>query len=200
MQDDEVLAQLRHCLDTPHQFDQVPAQHALREAAVLVPLLHREQGLTMLLTQRTDHLHDHAGQISFPGGRRDEGDASVVATALREAEEEIGLPPQHVSILGCLPEYQTVTGFAIAPIVGLVTPPAQWSLDAFEVASVFEVPLSFLLNPEYHERHQREYQGVMRAFWSMQWQDHYIWGATAGMIVSLYERLHGKTGAITEAG
>jgi 8-oxo-dGTP pyrophosphatase MutT (NUDIX family) len=158
-------------------------------AAVLVPIILRETGATLLLTQRTVHLRDHAGQISFPGGRCEVGDPTPEATALREAEEEVGLDPAQVEILGRLPEYRTVTGFAITPVVGLVAPPLNLRLDDFEVAEVFEPPLEFLLDHQNHQRHSLEFQGEMREFWAIPWQGHYIWGATAGMLVSLHHAL-----------
>jgi len=158
-------------------------------AAVLVPIVVRESGATLLLTQRTAHLRDHAGQVSFPGGRREEGDASPEATALREAEEEVGLAASQVEILGRLPEYRTGTGFAITPVVGLVTPPLNLKLDDFEVAEVFEPPLDFLLDSANHQRHTIEVRGAMHEYWAMPWQGYYIWGATAGMLVTLHRFL-----------
>lgn len=171
------------------QDEGVPAD--LRAAAVLVPVVARDGGLTMLLTRRTDHLHDHPGQVSFPGGRVDEGDASPVAAALREAEEEIGLTPDRVQLLGQLPLYRTGTGFEVTPVVGLVEPPIDLKLDAFEVAEVFEVPLAFLLDERNHQRHSIEVRGRLREYWAMPYQGYYIWGATAGMIVTLCRLLRG---------
>nr|WP_231874551.1 CoA pyrophosphatase [Azoarcus sp. KH32C] len=166
------------------------AQHVgLRPAAVLVPLVARLGDVTVLLTRRTDHLHHHPGQISFPGGRVEETDVSSVMTALRETEEEIGLPPDKVELLGELPEYVTGTGFRITPVVGLVHPPFELKLDTFEVAEAFEVPLSYFLDPANHQRHSREYQGRMRQYYAMPYAGHFIWGATAGMLVSLYRYL-----------
>ncbi len=157
----------------------------LTPAAVLVPLVERESGLTVLLTQRTAHLRDHAGQISFPGGRCEEQDVSAAATALREAQEEVGLDPNQVEVLGLLPEYRTGTGFSIMPVVALVRPPLNLKLDDFEVAEAFETPLSFFLDPANHQRHRVEHQGSMREYYAMPWEGYYIWGATAGMLVSL---------------
>ena len=159
-------------------------------AAVLVPVIVRATGATMLLTQRTAHLRDHAGQVSFPGGRSEESDSSPEATALREAEEEVGIAASQVEILGRLPEYRTGTGFVITPVVGLVTPPLNLKLDDFEVAEVFEPPLEFLLDGANHQRHSIEVRGVMRDYWAMPWQGYYIWGATAGMLVTLHRFLH----------
>lgn len=170
-----------------------PARSPLVHAAVLVPIILRASGATLLLTQRTAHLRDHAGQISFPGGRCEASDASPEATALREAAEEVGLAATQIEILGRLPEYHTVTGFLITPIVALVTPPLNLKLDDFEVADVFEPPLEFLLDQKNHQRHQREFQGVTREYWAMPWQDRYIWGATAGMLVSLHHFLFAET-------
>ncbi|MCX7142040.1 MAG: CoA pyrophosphatase [Proteobacteria bacterium] len=158
----------------------------LRPAAVLVPVIRRDAGLTILLTQRTDHLYDHAGQISFPGGRSEAHDASPAATALRETFEEIGLPHSHVEILGSLPEYTTVTGYHVTPVVGLVDPPLAFNLDAFEVAEAFEVPLAFFLDPENHQRNTLQYQGRTRHYYAMPYEQRYIWGATAGMLMNFY--------------
>ena len=161
----------------------------LTPAAVLFPIVLRDDGHTVLLTQRTAHLRDHAGQISFPGGRVEEEDPSPVATALRETEEEIGLSRAHVEILGYLPEYRTGTGFRVTPVVALVKPPFELALDAFEVAEAFEVPLAFLLDPANHQRHSLHYRGALRHFFAMPYGDYFIWGATAGMIRSLTDRL-----------
>lgn len=158
-------------------------------AAVLVPVIMRETGLTMLLTQRTAHLRDHAGQVSFPGGRCEESDVSAEATALREAEEEVGLSPAQVEIIGRLPEYRTGTGFVITPVVALVTPPLNLKLDDFEVAEVFEPPLGFLLDSANHQRHTIEVRGALHEYWAMPWEGYYIWGATAGMLVTLHRFL-----------
>ena len=158
----------------------------LRPAAVLVPFVRREAGLTILLTQRTDHLYDHAGQISFPGGRSEAHDDSPAATALRETFEEIGLPHSHVEVLGLLPEYTTVTGYRVTPVVGLVSSPPTLSLDAFEVAEAFEVPLRFFLDPANHQRNTLQFQGRTRHYYAMPYEQRYIWGATAGMLMNLY--------------
>ncbi|HEY7689013.1 MAG TPA: CoA pyrophosphatase [Dongiaceae bacterium] len=158
-------------------------------AAVLVPLVERQDGLTVLLTRRTDHLHDHAGQISFPGGRIDAADADAIAAALRETEEEVGLPRDRVEIAGRLDTYITRTGFEVTPVIGLVTPPEAYAPDPFEVAEVFEVPLSFIAAPGSAQRQSREFQGRTRSFYVFPWQGYFIWGATAGMLVNLADIL-----------
>ncbi|KNZ33015.1 MAG: DNA mismatch repair protein MutT [Methylibium sp. NZG] len=166
-------------------------------ASVLVPLVLRDT-LTVLLTQRTDHLTDHPGQISFPGGRAEDDDEDATATALREAHEEIGLDAQHVDVLGSLPTYTTGTGFIVTPVIALVRPTFTVQADPFEVAEIFEVPLRFLMSPENHHRHAVEVGGVRREFLSMPWlgQDeqgrprrYFIWGATAAMLRNLYRFL-----------
>lgn len=163
----------------------------LRPAAVLVPVVVREN-LAVLLTRRTDHLHHHPGQISFPGGRVEDTDVSAVMTALRETEEEIGLDPDRIELLGELPEYCTGTGFRVTPVVGLVHPPFELTLDSFEVAEAFEVPLAHFLDPANHQRHSMEYQGRMRQYYAMPYDEYFIWGATAGILVSLYRFLGGE--------
>ena len=163
----------------------------LRSASVLIPVIERDQGLTVLFTRRTEHLQAHAGQISFPGGGAEPGDASPVATALRETEEEIGLHPRHVEILGSLREHPTVTGYRITPIVGLVRPPFELRLDEFEVAGIFEVPLGFLLDPVNHRRDTMIRDGRHREFAAVPYGEHYIWGATAAMLLQFYAFLSG---------
>ena len=156
---------------------------------MLVPIVAHAAELTMLFTQRTAHLKEHSGQVSFPGGRVEARDPTPEATALRETEEEIGLAPRHVELLGRLPEYRTRTGFRITPVVGVVTPPFELRRDEREVEEIFEVPLAFLLDPANHRRQSREWQGELRWFFAMQYQGHTIWGATAGMLVNLYRHL-----------
>lgn len=158
-------------------------------AAVLIPIVLRPTGLTVLLTQRTAHLRDHAGQVSFPGGRCEPDDASPQATALRESSEEVGIEPEQVEILATLPDYFTSTGFRVTPVVGLVTPPLNLRLDDFEVAEVFEPPLDFLLDPASYQRHQIERAGKLHSYWAVPWQGYFIWGATAGMLVGLRQCL-----------
>lgn len=174
----------------PVEEDAVP--QGLTPAAVLVPVIERPEGLTVLLTQRTAHLSDHAGQVSFPGGRCELTDATPVFTALRETKEEIGLDPTLVEVLGLLPEYRIVTGFSVTPVVGLVRPPFELHPDSSEVAEVFETPLAFLLDPANHQRHSMEIGGVMRHYYAMPYEGYFIWGATAGMLVSLYRLLYGE--------
>jgi len=161
----------------------------LTPAAVLFPIVLRDGGHTVLLTQRTAHLKDHPGQISFPGGRVEDDDTSPIHTALRETSEEIGLAEGHIEVIGFLPEYRTGTGFRVTPVVGLVTPPFAIVPDPFEVAEVFEVPLSFLLDPANHQQHALHYRGALRQYFAMPYGDYFIWGATAGMIRSLSQRL-----------
>lgn len=166
-----------------------------RVAAVLVPLVVREEGITVLLTQRADHLNDHAGQVSFPGGRHEPFDANATATALREAQEEVGLDPERVEVLGSLPDYLTGTGFRVTPVVALVHPPFTVKADSLEVAEVFEVPLSFLMDPARHEVRVFRWEGGERRFFAMPYPrgdaagDYFIWGATAGMLRNFYRFL-----------
>jgi 8-oxo-dGTP pyrophosphatase MutT (NUDIX family) len=161
----------------------------ITQAAVLIPLLVKEEGLSVLLTQRTNHLHDHAGQISFPGGRMDPQDMSPHDTALRESEEEIGLRRESVEIIGNLPQYLTVSGYSVTPVVALVQPQAEYVLDSFEVADVFDVPLQFLMNPANHQVRVWQSDLGSRRFYSMPYQNRFIWGATAGMLRNLYHLL-----------
>ncbi|OYQ36012.1 CoA pyrophosphatase [Niveispirillum lacus] len=161
----------------------------LRDAAVLVPLIDREGGPTLLLTQRTAHLAAHAGQVSFPGGGVEPHDDDAIATALRETEEEIGLSRQHIDVLGRLDTYITRTGFRVVPVVARVRPPFTLIPDPNEVDAVFEVPLSFILNPASRVREAREFMGAQRYFWAFPFGDRYIWGATAGMLVNLCDVL-----------
>jgi len=158
----------------------------IRPAAVLIPVVRHESGLTVLFTRRTAHLHDHAGQISFPGGRVEPGDRSAAETALRESGEEIGLESARVEILGELHQYVTVTGYRVSPVVGLVTPPLDLRPDDFEVAEVFEVPLSFLLDPSNHQRNRVINEGRERLYYAVPYGRYYIWGATAGMLMNFY--------------
>lgn len=163
----------------------------LRPAAVLVPLIDRAVGMTVLLTHRSPHLADHAGQISFPGGRIEETDADATTCALREAHEEVGLPPASVEVVGRLDTYVVRTGYEVTPVVGLVDPPAALRPDPTEVAEVFEVPLEFFLDPANVELRERTINGMVRQFYVWPYQRHHIWGATAGMLVNLSEALRG---------
>ena len=172
--------------------DRAPAH-----ASVLIALVPRAE-ITVLLTQRTEHLTDHPGQISFPGGRVDPGDTDAAATALREAHEEIGLEAPFVDVLGAMPTYTTGTGFIVTPVVALVRPGFAVQAEPREVAEVFEVPLSFLMNPAHHRRHAVEVDGASREFYSMPWDGadaqgrtkrFFIWGATAAMLRNLYRFL-----------
>lgn len=185
---------------SPEFGDEEAANFSGREpvpAAVLVPLVVRDEGLRLLLTMRTAHLHDHAGQISFPGGRVDPEDSNAIATALRETEEEIGLARHHIEIIGSLPDYQTGTGFKVTPVVGLVHPPFELAADEFEVAEIFEVPLDFLMNGANHQRRSAEFPNRpgRRSFYAMPWEQYFIWGATAAMLRNLYHFLRADAGS-----
>jgi 8-oxo-dGTP pyrophosphatase MutT (NUDIX family) len=160
-------------------------------ASVLVPIVAHPDGLTVLFTQRTAHLKAHSGQVSFPGGRAEPGDATRELTALRESQEEIGLRPERVEILARLPDYITRTGYQVTPIVGLLTPPLELVPDPREVQEVFEVPLAFLLDSRNHRRQTRELNGRTVGFYEMQFEERIIWGATAGMLINLYRQLGG---------
>lgn len=200
---DDVLPLLRARLDTIAHPPVSPAYSdydlsgagpdapLLKQAAVLVPLILRDHGLNVVLTRRSSELPTHAGQIAFPGGRCETSDIDVGATALREAHEEIGLDPAHVTLIGVSDAYETVTQFAVTPVIGLVDPAAILTPDPREVAEIFEVPLTFLMDPANHLLQSRDYNGVARRFYAMPYGDYYVWGATAGMLRALYMRVFG---------
>jgi 8-oxo-dGTP pyrophosphatase MutT (NUDIX family) len=162
----------------------------LRDAAVLVPVVDRKGGASVILTKRTEKLRHHSGQIAFPGGSIDPSDASSEGAALRETEEEIGLDRSFVEVVGRLPDYISGSGFRVAPVLGVVRPGFLLTLNVDEVDDAFEVPLAFLMNEVNHSRESREWQGHMRHYYVMPYGDHYIWGLTAGIIRVLYERLY----------
>jgi len=156
-------------------------------AAVLVALINRPGGMTVLLTKRTEHLSSHAGQISFPGGRTDDSDRDARHTALRETEEEVGLGPESIEVVGQLDNYIVGTGYLVTPIIGIIEPPVDYNAHDHEVAEIFEPPLKFLMDPVNMKRHSREVNDVTRNFFAVTWKDYYIWGATAGMLRNLSE-------------
>lgn len=166
-------------------------EKVMTPASVLLPIIARPQGLTILFTQRTAHLTDHGGQVSFPGGRADLDDPSPIDTALREAEEEIGLERRHIDVIGTLPIYMTGTGYCVTPVVALVSPPFELRAEPFEVAEIFEVPLGFLMNGSHHQRRAVELPdgAGRRTFYAMPYERFFIWGATAGMLRNLFHFL-----------
>jgi 8-oxo-dGTP pyrophosphatase MutT (NUDIX family) len=166
-----------------------PALDAARPAAVLAPIVARSEGPTILLTLRASNMRNHSGQIAFPGGKIDQGETPAAA-ALREAEEEIGLAGRYVEPLGWLDPYLTGTGYCIMPLVAIVDPGFALAINASEVEDVFEAPLSFLMDSVNHQLHEREWRGRLRQFYAMPYQERYIWGATAGILRNLYERLY----------
>ena len=163
----------------------------LRRAAVLLPIVQRPEGLTMLLTTRTAHLSTHGGQVSFPGGRAEEGDSSMIETALRETREEIGLERKHIEVIGVLPDHVTASAYIVTPVIGLVTPPFELLAESNEVAEIFEVPLAFLMNGMHHQRMSFDLPdgSGRRSFYAMPYERFFIWGATAGMLRNLYHLL-----------
>ena len=167
----------------------LPVDAKVMLAAVLIPLIPRDDDIHVLLTQRAPHLKDHPSQISFPGGRVEGGDQDRIETALREAEEEIGLARDHVMVLGSLPDYDMPSGFRISPVIGWIEPPITLRLDPIEVDSAFEVPLSYLLNPANHQYRRYEFNGRSRDYLAMPYEGRYIWGATAGMLQRLSQQL-----------
>ncbi len=203
MRPDDIIAALRapnkgvlqrrgdHAVDFPGSKSRARAfadgELVARPAAVLVPLVKRETGLQVILTRRTDHLSDHAGQISFPGGRHETIDPTLEETALRETEEEIGLARHHIDLVGRIEDYYTVTGYQVTPVVGLITPPFDLQPDDHEVAEVFEVPLSFILDPKNQKLQTVTFEGTRRRYFAIPYREYYIWGATAGMLVNFSE-------------
>jgi len=161
-----------------------------KPAAVLVPVIMRTCGLSIMLTHRGSALRAHSGQISFPGGKVDDGDSGPLSTALREAQEEIGLAAGHVELIGYGDAYRSTSGYLVTPVVALVEEGFRLSLNPFEVAEIFEVPVAFLMNPENHEVQVRLWNGRLRQYYAMPYNRHYIWGVTAGMLRHLYERLY----------
>jgi 8-oxo-dGTP pyrophosphatase MutT (NUDIX family) len=187
---------LRQRFATPPEWTPEPSEPPLglhrgapTPASVLVPLVLRDDGVYLLLTMRTAHLNDHAGQVAFPGGRAEPTDADAIDTALRETEEEIGLDRRYVDVIGTLPLYYTGTGYAVTPVVGLVTPPFELKADPFEVAEIFEVPFQFLMDGANHQRLAAELPNGRRTFYAMPYQNYFIWGATAGMLRNLFHFL-----------
>ena len=192
MQVDELRARLKRAPPTYAVYgdDGTEGRDTARTAAaVLIPVVAHAHELTVLFTQRTTHLRSHSGQVAFPGGRAEPGDASVEFTALREAEEEIGLRPASVEVLARLPDYRTRTGYVVTPVVGLLTPPLALAPDPNEVAEIFEVPLDFLLEERNRQRRTREFQGQIVGYYVFEYQGRVIWGATAGMLVNLNRML-----------
>lgn len=173
---------------------QMHAGKTLKPAAVLILVINRPEAPTVLFTQRTAHLTDHAGQISFPGGRVEASDRDAEHTALREAEEETGVDATRITVIGTLPQYTTGTGYLITPVVAWMEPPVEYHPDPTEVEACFEVPLDFLLNLDNHHLETAMYKGRMRSYYAMPYGDRYIWGATAGMLVSLTRVLHAAQG------
>jgi len=167
-------------------------RRVLRPAAVLVPIIEREDDLTILLTRRADHLDSHSGQVAFPGGKMHDEDETPLATALRETHEEVGIAKSQVELVGELEPYETGTGFVIKPFVGFVAPDVRLTLDPGEVAEAFEVPFSFLMDPANHRREKTFWRGKMREYYDMPYNGQRIWGATAAMLVNFYTRLYGN--------
>jgi 8-oxo-dGTP pyrophosphatase MutT (NUDIX family) len=198
LSDDDLKSRtLRSDFDLNPDLEGRRALHALTQAAVLVALVERGSGLNVILTRRADSLSRHSGQIAFPGGRCDPGETPWAA-ALREAHEEIGLDPAFVAVSGLGDPYETVTGFCVTPVVGFVSPGFTLEAAPAEVAEVFETPFGFLMDPANHERRFHEgLDGQRRRYYAMPYQDRFIWGATAGMLRSLYERVFGAAQDLT---
>ena len=185
----EIVARLRLPPPPPDPTDQhmgeIPEGMVLRAAAVLALMVERDGQVNLLFTQRTDHLAAHPGQISFPGGRVEAADTSRADTALRETEEEIGLARRHVAVLGNLPEYLLPTGFRITPVVGWIAAPFETRADPYEVADIFEIPLAHFIDLARYQRHEYHFNGRHRHYVAIPYEGRYIWGATAGMLLSL---------------
>jgi 8-oxo-dGTP pyrophosphatase MutT (NUDIX family) len=173
---------------TDRMLEIIAREQPVRPAAVLIPVVDHPQP-TVLLTQRSAHLNDHAGQIAFPGGKIDATDASPLDAALREAEEEVGLKRQFIEPIGYLDLYATGFGFRILPTVARVKPGFRLSINRGEVDDAFEVPLAFLMDPANHQLHRKEFRGMERTYYAMPFAERYIWGATAGILRVLYERI-----------
>lgn len=172
-----------------HERDVAAALAEARPAAVLIGLIARPEGATVLLTERATHLRSHSGQVAFPGGKIDPGE-DAIECALREAEEEIGLARRHVEPFARLDPYLSGSGYSITPVVAEIHPPFDLTINHHEVAETFETPWAFVMNPANHQRQSREWKGEMRHFYAMPWENHYIWGVTAGILRNLYERLY----------
>lgn len=165
-----------------------PTGRKLKPAAVLALIEREGEDLRLVLTRRADHLQAHAGQVSFPGGRQMAGMESLSECALRETEEEIGVSPEQVTLLGCWEPYETVTGYEVTPFLGVAEGPLSFKADPGEVAEIFKTPFDFLMNPANHRLEEREFRGMLRRYYAMPWQGRYIWGATAGMLKALSTR------------
>lgn len=193
------LAWIRQRFDHPPEWQpEITGEHSLfpagrnfTDASVLLAMVERESGLHLLFTRRTAHLAQHPGQISFPGGRVDAEDSSVIETALREAQEEIGLNREHVDVFGTLPDYFTATGYRVTPVVAAVKSLPALESNVNEVAEIFEVPLAYLMNGRIHQRRSGVFlhQQTRRSFYAMPYQNYFIWGATAGMLRNLFHFL-----------
>jgi 8-oxo-dGTP pyrophosphatase MutT (NUDIX family) len=185
MENEQLLASLRRNFANKAPFtwdEEWPVHGDQSGAGVLIAIVPQAHGLAVLLTRRTEHLYHHPGQISFPGGRVEDSDASTIDAALREAEEEIGLHRNQIEVIGTLPDYGTSSGFRVTPVVGLAPPDFIPKLDAFEVAELFSVPLRFLLDAANYQRHRVQRDGVVRHFYAVPYPGRFIWGATAGML------------------
>lgn len=174
----------------PDYHEDLSGNTLIKAAAVLVPVIDYEDGARVLLTRRPDTMPSHPGQVAFPGGKAEDEDDGLVATALREAEEEVGLDPALVEVVGFLDTYHTATGFRISPVVGIVQASFTLDIDVREVDEAFEVPLEFLMSPQNHQHHSRVLRGKERAFYAMPYDDKFIWGATAGMLKNFYDRVY----------